>query len=339
MAILRGDGPSPRSCATNTLLLAALAGAPEPPALQGAFVFAKPHANTPEMIALIKDKFAEVGVTIEREGDITGEAIDAKGYIDRHYYAIASKATILQPHELNVPAEKFAEAFGEEWSDVLADGRAFNAMGVQARLGVSAERLDELWIEAKADGRLVKLGGGFYCALLDKKERVYTFNAFFMGMRGARSNPSSVPPEPYRAAHPAPPPLSMDMDSRSLPPAVTSPRLAGRFTAPGSSVHYFVVSFDPARLPWSHFRGQVLGPTDPASAPEGSLRGLLHARWEALGLAGAPNTGDNGVHASASPFEALAERVNWLEGSIADDPFGRHAPRPEPPKIPPRPVL
>ena len=25
-----------------------------------------------------------------------------------------------------------------------------------------------------------------------------------------------------------------------------------------------------------------------------------------------PNTGDNGVHASASPFEALAERMNWV---------------------------
>jgi hypothetical protein len=32
-----------------------------------------------------------------------------------------------------------------------------------------------------------------------------------------------------------------------------------------------------------------------------------------LGLQYCPNVGDNGVHASASPFEALAERMNWLK--------------------------
>eukprot|EP00967_Tisochrysis_lutea_P084906 scaffold118892_cov32-Tisochrysis_lutea.AAC.2 len=30
-----------------------------------------------------------------------------------------------------------------------------------------------------------------------------------------------------------------------------------------------------------------------------------------MGLASEPNVGDNGVHASASPFEALCERLNW----------------------------
>ena len=35
------------------------------------------------------------------------------------------------------------------------------------------------------------------------------------------------------------------------------------------------------------------------------------------------DTGDNGVHASASPFEALAERSNWLRASISKDAFGK----------------
>jgi len=55
----------------------------------------------------------------------------------------------------------------------------------------------------------------------------------------------------------------------------------------------------------------VLGPTDPAKAPEGSLRNLLFKEWEQYGLKYEPNTGDNCVHASASPFEGLAERMNW----------------------------
>ena len=36
-----------------------------------------------------------------------------------------------------------------------------------------------------------------------------------------------------------------------------------------------------------------------------------------------PNKGDNGVHASASPFEGLAEKNNWLGTSIQKDDFGK----------------
>ena len=32
--------------------------------------------------------------------------------------------------------------------------------------------------------------------------------------------------------------------------------------------------------------------------------------------------GDNGVHASASPFEGIAERMNWLGQALDTDPFG-----------------
>ena len=32
---------------------------------------------------------------------------------------------------------------------------------------------------------------------------------------------------------------------------------------------------------------------------------------------------DNGVHASASPFEGLAEQMNWLGVGVAEHPFGQ----------------
>ena len=69
--------------------------------------------------------------------------------------------------------------------------------------------------------------------------------------------------------------------------------------------------------------GSVLGPTDPKDAPADSLRGIVAAGWKSLGLKAPCNGGDNAVHASASPFEGLAERTNWLAVSIADDPFGK----------------
>ena len=98
--------------------------------------------------------------------------------------------------------------------------------------------------------------------------------------------------------------------------------MRSKFTAPGLSIYYYSVQWDPKTLPWSAFRGAVLGPTDPAEAPADSIRGMILAKWEALGLKEVPNTGDNGVHASASPFEGLAERANWLGADLAADPFG-----------------
>jgi len=48
-----------------------------------------------------------------------------------------------------------------------------------------------------------------------------------------------------------------------------------------------------------------------------------YARYKELGLTSKPNKGDNGIHASASPLEGLAEKTNWLKKKIKDDPFGK----------------
>jgi len=95
-----------------------------------------------------------------------------------------------------------------------------------------------------------------------------------------------------------------------------------RFTQPGGSIHYFAVEWDASTLAWGDFRGKLLGPTDPAAAPADSIRGLIYSDWKNLGLSGEPNTGDNGVHASASPFEGLAEKMNWLQVKPSEDAFG-----------------
>jgi hypothetical protein len=57
--------------------------------------------------------------------------------------------------------------------------------------------------------------------------------------------------------------------------------------------------------------------------PKGSLRRIILDEWKILGLNAEPNKGDNGVHASASPFEGLAEKMNWLEKSVEDLQFGK----------------
>ncbi len=49
---------------------------------------------------------------------------------------------------------------------------------------------------------------------------------------------------------------------------------------------------------------------------------MFLANWQSYGLKEVPNVGDNAVHASASPFEGLAERMNWLQLDPKTDAFG-----------------
>merc|ERR1712066_945523 len=253
----------------------------KPAARNSAFVFIKPHAVTDKVKELAKAGLEAAGLKILKSGTIKAETIDKKKLIDQHYYAIASKATILKPEQLNVPKDKFKEQFGTSWEDALASKTVFNAMDGCAQLGIDADAMDKAWAKAKAAKKLVKFGGGFYCGLveIDGKEPVYVFNGFFMSMRS-------------------------------------------KFTKPGTEIYYFVVEWDGKNLPWADFRGKVLGPTDPAEAPAESLRGKILAQWKELGLEAEPNVGDNGMHASASPFEGFAERTNWLSTDVEDDQFG-----------------
>lgn len=96
-----------------------------------------------------------------------------------------------------------------------------------------------------------------------------------------------------------------------------------KYTKASSKIHYYVVEWDGNKLSWEDFRGKVLGATDPETAAAGSVRRLILEKWEELGLASKPDVGDNGVHASASPFEALAERMNWLGAALDQDSFGK----------------
>lgn len=99
-------------------------------------------------------------------------------------------------------------------------------------------------------------------------------------------------------------------------------KMRSAFTVPGESIYYYEVSWDASKLSWSDFRGKVLGGTDPKTADANSLRHNIYQNWQDLGLSSEPNTGNNGLHASASPFEGFAERVNWLGAELEKDSFG-----------------
>ena len=156
-----------------------------------AFVFIKPHAVTAEAKALAAKKLAAAGITIYKEGSLGAAQIEKEKLIDNHYYAIANKASLSKPKELNPPAPKQARAhnsgairrnsaqlfsdgpllliqadfekkFGISWADALAQGKVYNAVDGCKKLGIDGSKMDKLWAGAKKGGNLVKFGGGFY---------------------------------------------------------------------------------------------------------------------------------------------------------------------------------
>ncbi|CAE7809428.1 AGM1, partial [Symbiodinium sp. CCMP2592] len=98
-------------------------------------------------------------------------------------------------------------------------------------------------------------------------------------------------------------------------------RMREKFTKAGVVVHWHVVGFDSAKLPWMKFRSEVIGATNPVDAVTGSLRARIRDEWKDLGLAAETNYQDNGVHASASPLESLRERQVWLGEDVSVDAF------------------
>ena len=120
-----------------------------------AFVFVKPHAVTEDVKSLVKTTLEGKGLKVLTEGEIKSEEIDEKKLIDQHYYAIASKATILKPEQLNVPADKFKEQFGLEWEEALKNGNVYNAMDGCAKLDITPDELDTQWGICKKAKKLV----------------------------------------------------------------------------------------------------------------------------------------------------------------------------------------
>ena len=258
-----------------------------------ALIFIKPHCSGSEKVRdFVKAEIKQAGLTILGEGAMTGEEIDEKGCIDKHYASIAKSAMETNPADLNPADDKkedFKAKFSSTWEEALELGMIHNAKSATEKLGsmdgdnlvpLSGKELDSLWGKA---GDKVKLAPGLYVANIGNDEPLYVINGFYMAMR-----------EKYVA---------------------------------GDGIYFYVVGFDSTAISWAKFRGEIIGATDPTAAPEGSIRGKMLANWEGeegLDLDSAPNVGDNGVHASAGPIEGLKERTVWLGYGVTDDPFGEH---------------
>jgi len=243
-----------------------------------AFLFIKPHANNNSVESIVKEHLELCGCEIIDSGKINTQQIDKMKLIDQHYYSIASKATMIKPKQLsltNTMEASFENKYGISWSSVLLKELAYNAMDACDKLGITGDELNIKWSECKKQNLLLKLGGGFYCGLIDN---LYIFNGFFMSMRSKYT----------------------------------------QFTPSGGSfqdgITWLSIEWEASSMSWADFRSNLLGSTDPNdhTCEATSLRGMIRDAWKTLGLLTETNIGDNGVHGSASPFEAMCERLNWI---------------------------
>ena len=250
-----------------------------------AFVFIKPHAADAAPVAsLVRTALGAAGIAVRGEGVLGAAEMDAKRLIDTHYGAIASKAMRTDPRDLN-PTPAARALFASTFAAELA--------GMGDGIGT--------WEEAVAAGRVRNAVGacselGIDAAAMDGRcrERMVKFGG---GFYCSLVDGIFVINGFYMA-------------------------MRAKYCAPGEKIRFLRAEWDADRLSWADFRGATLGATNPAAAAEGSLRRSIYDGWADLGLGAQPSVGDNGVHASASPFEAMAERVNWLEQDLGTDVFG-----------------
>lgn len=143
--------------------VAARAAAP----LNRALVFVKPSANTAAARALVEAALETAQVEVLATSELSAEAIDAGGVIDKHYYSIASKATLGTADTLPVDEAAFEAFFDTTYAAAKATGRVFNALEACDVLGCDGAALEAHWEAAAGRGLRCKLGGGFYCCRLD----------------------------------------------------------------------------------------------------------------------------------------------------------------------------
>jgi nucleoside diphosphate kinase len=245
-------------------------------------LFIKPHAFNGAVSRLVKHKIAESGIDIISEGVITAKTIASHSHIDSHYGVIANRAFNMEPRELNVQREHRSNF--KKFTGMDWEDAISRGLVHNAKSALAILHLDYTSLDSKWSK--LKIGVDLIKLgsgfYLGRISGHYVINGFYLAMRQ-------------------------------------------EYIAPGAAIQYFQVRWpvnESGGMRWSDFRSELLGSTDPASAPDESIRRKIYNNYKSLGLHTLPHTGTNGVHASASPLEGLVERMNWLRADVSHDSFG-----------------
>lgn len=262
-----------------------------------ALVFVKPHAANEKVIEFVKAEL-EKKLTVLGTCSLGAAAIEAGGLVDKHYAGICKNALETEPFELAVSDEAkaaFQAKFEKSYDEMISSGAILNS---------------KQFMESE--------GGGTPDAPMAPKDLFATWN--LAEAKGAKLAPGCY----VRQVVGVGPGEEEEEDSPPSKWVINGfyPLMRSKYLEEEAAIQLFVVAFDPDKLSWAQFRGDLIGATNPASAAEGSLRALCKAKFAELGLKEEPNNTDNCVHASAGPLEGIKERSIWLDWTLETDPTG-----------------
>ena len=266
----------------NSLLYSSMLDLPTSP-VNRAFVYIKPHANVETVQDFIRGLFLSKHFSIVAEGRICGAELQ-RGF-DWQYKDVYHRAHIQRPQDMALSSGslmKFEKKFKIKWKVAIQQKLIRNSDDICSIFNICDSMFYSAWNECIRQDKLIKMGRGCYCGLIDTISNVpaiFCINGFYSAMRT-------------------------------------------EYITPRASVHYFFVEWDTASLSWSDFRKFFIGSTNPAQAHSESLRHIMNMEWENLNLESPLDMMKNGIHVSASAFEALCERNAWLNVPATCDPLG-----------------
>jgi len=252
-----------------------------------AFLLVEPSAVTEQVRSLLHSIFANHGIKVLSSGHISTEEVSQRRLIDTHFGVIAAKATLY----------------------TYGDGPTGR------KLFVTKEALEEFhrrfgltWDAALAEGKVQNALDASRTLGLSALQFVEVWRQLEMSDEVIRLGPQSQCAQ-IQGLYVI---NGFYMKTRA------------RFSDPGRSVYWLNVEFSPQRLSWASFMSGVIGTGPPSAAQSRSVRASLYDDWHGLGMRARPDDdSDACVLASASPFEALVQRMNWLSSEVHGDPFGR----------------
>ena len=251
--------------------------------LNRSFLYIKPHANTKALQAFIADYLTARHFQIVAQGVIPATELPA--CVDQQYAGVGKKALVLAPHECSLSSLSmmaFEHKFRISWSVAVKKKLVQNARDACDILGATEEELGRAWVACIQLNKMVKLGRDFYCGYIDT----------------IPNTPAVFVINGYYMA------------------------MRAEYVTPSAAVYYYCVEWEHSHSSWKDFRKKVIGDGDPALAHPKSLRALIDTQWRQLDLGGPLNMIQNGIHASASAFEALVEHSVWLQCSAEEERLG-----------------
>ena len=293
--------------------------------IESSFIFIKPGGSQGAIMQKVLEILPAFGVRVIKQGAAAHK--DLSSYIfDIQYKFIAERAIKKKPSDLMLSqgqASSFEGLFKTSWQDAIGDGILFNNAQLIDEMGLSNAGIYHLWIQST---KVLRLAKGFYIAeielpfeykkfILKKVEKTKeeelstdtTKSDGFAMMNKYKKGASKVFP-----ATDTKEPIKVYLINGFYG------SMRDIYFSLEMSIPYLCVEWDSDEMSYEYFMAEVIGNKDPEAAKKTSIRGAAYASCFKLGFRETlvPSARDNVIHASASSFEAMVERLLWAKGSM-----------------------